>query len=120
MGLFAPVVGSLVDRLGSRTLIFLGTIVVGFGLILLSRTQSLALVYCSFLIIAFGAGGCALMVTTSLVVNWFRKKVSIALRGIIGPTLAGWTFDTRGTCHRVWFALSGLNALALWLIMKMR
>jgi MFS transporter, OFA family, oxalate/formate antiporter len=79
MGLFAPIVGFLVDRFGSRTLILVGTIVVGFGLILLSSTQSLAMFYGSFLIIAFGAGGCALLVTMSVVANWFRKKVSIAL-----------------------------------------
>jgi len=79
MGLFAPIVGFLVDRFGSRTLILVGAIVVGFGLILLSLTQSLAMFYVSFLIIAFGAGGCALLVTMSVVVNWFRKKVSIAL-----------------------------------------
>jgi len=79
MGLFGPIVGFLVDRFGSRSLIFLGTIVVGFGLILLSCTQSLAMFYGSFLLIAFGAGGCALLVTMSVVVNWFRKKVSIAL-----------------------------------------
>jgi OFA family oxalate/formate antiporter-like MFS transporter len=79
MGLFAPIVGFLVDRFGSRTLILLGTIVIGFGLILLSLTQSLAMFYVSFLIIAFGAGGCALLVTMSVVVNWFRKRVSIAL-----------------------------------------
>jgi len=79
MGLFGPIVGFLVDRFGSRSLIFLGTIVVGLGLILLSCTQSLAMFYASFLLIAFGAGGCALLVTMSVVVNWFRKKVGIAL-----------------------------------------
>lgn len=79
MGIFAPMVGFLVDRFGSRRLIFLGTIIVGFGLILLSRTQSLAMFYGSFLIIAFGAGGCALVVIMSAVANWFRKKVGIAL-----------------------------------------
>ncbi len=31
MGLFAPVVGFLVDRFGSRKLVFLGIIVIGFG-----------------------------------------------------------------------------------------
>jgi MFS family permease len=77
--IFGPIVGFLVDRFGSRRLILLGTIVVGFGLILLSRTQSLAMFYCSFLLIAFGAGGCALVVTMSVVANWFRKRVGIAL-----------------------------------------
>src|SRR3990172_3169836 len=36
-GVLAPVVGYLVDRLGPRKLVFFGTTVVGFGLILLSR-----------------------------------------------------------------------------------
>jgi OFA family oxalate/formate antiporter-like MFS transporter len=79
MGLFGPIVGFLVDRFGSRALIFWGMIIVGFGLILLSHTRSLATFYCSFLLIAFGAGGCALIVTMSVVANWFRKRVGIAL-----------------------------------------
>jgi len=79
MGLFAPVIGFLVDRFGSRKLIFLGTITVGFGLILFSRTQSLAMFYGSSLLIAFGAGGCAVVVTMAAVANWFHRKVGIAL-----------------------------------------
>ena len=79
MGIFAPLVGFLVDRFGSRKLIFWGTITVGFGLILLSHTQSLAMFYVSFLLIAFGAGGCAAVVTMAAVANWFHKNVGIAL-----------------------------------------
>ena len=79
MGIFAPLVGFLVDRFGSRRLIFWGMITVGFGLILLSRTQSLAMFYGSFLLIAFGAGGCAMVVTMAAVANWFHKNVGIAL-----------------------------------------
>ena len=79
MGIFAPLVGFLVDRFGSRKLIFWGTITVGFGLILLSRTQSLAMFYGSFLLIAFGAGGCTMVVTMAAVANWFHKNVGIAL-----------------------------------------
>ena len=79
MGIFAPFVGFLVDRFGSRKLIFWGTITAGFGLIFLSRTQSLAMFYGSFLLIAFGAGGCAMVVTMAAVANWFHKNVGIAL-----------------------------------------
>ena len=79
MGIFAPLVGFLVDRFGSRKLIFWGMITVGFGLILLSRTQSLAMFYGSFLLIAFGAGGCAMVVTMAAVANWFHKNVGVAL-----------------------------------------
>ena len=83
MGLFAPLVGFLVDRFGSRKLIFWGTIAVGFGLFLLSFTQSLAMFYSSFLLIAFGAGGCSSVVTMTAVANWFQRKVGVAL-GVVG------------------------------------
>jgi OFA family oxalate/formate antiporter-like MFS transporter len=79
MGIFAPLIGFLVDRFGSRNLILCGTITVGFGLILLSLTQSLAMFYGSFLFIAFGAGGCASVVIMTVVANWFHKNVGIAL-----------------------------------------
>jgi len=83
MGLFAPLVGFLVDRFGSRKLILWGTITVGFGLFLLSFTQSLAMFYGSFLLIAFGAGGCSSVVTMTVVANWFQRKVGVAL-GVVG------------------------------------
>jgi MFS family permease len=79
MGIFAPMVGFLVDRFGSRKLIFCGVIVVGFGLILLSTTQSLAMFYGAFLLLALGGGGVANMVTITVVANWFRKKLGLAL-----------------------------------------
>jgi len=79
MGIFAPLIGFLVDRFGARKLGFCGTITVGLGLILLSFTQSLAMFYASFLLIAFGAGGCASVVFMTVVANWFHKNVGIAL-----------------------------------------
>jgi OFA family oxalate/formate antiporter-like MFS transporter len=83
MGIFSPMVGFIADRFGSRKLILYGTITLGFGLILLSMTQSLAMFYGSFLLIAFGAGGCTVVVTMTAVANWFHKKVGIAL-GVMG------------------------------------
>jgi len=79
MGIFAPLVGFLVDRFGARRLAFCGTITVGLGLILLSLTQSLAMFYASFLLIGFGAGGCASVVFMTAVANWFHRNVGIAL-----------------------------------------
>ena len=79
VGIFAPVIGFLVDRFGPRKLMFWGAITVGFGLILLSLTQSLAMFYGSFLLVAFGAGGCTSVVVTTAVANWFHRKVGRAL-----------------------------------------
>ena len=79
MGLFAPLIGFLVDRLGSRKVIFSGVITVCLGLFLLSLTRSLAMFYGAFLLLAFGSGGCTSVVTMSVVANWFDKNVGKAL-----------------------------------------
>jgi MFS family permease len=78
MGVFAPLAGFLVDRFGSRRLILYGVICVGFGLILLSYTQSLVMFYGASLLIGFGAGGCATVVTMVAVANWFKKNIGKA------------------------------------------
>jgi len=79
MGIFAPLVGLLVDRYGSRKIAFSGTLFVGLGLVMLSLTRSLTMFYGSFLLIAFGAGGCVSVVTMTVVANWFRRRIGIAL-----------------------------------------
>ena len=79
MGIFAPFIGFLVDRFGSRKLILCGTITVGFALIFLSVTKSLAMFYGSFLLLSFGAGGCLSVVLMTVVANWFKKNLGKAL-----------------------------------------
>ena len=85
VGLLAPFVGILVDRFGSRKLVFSGVLVLGFGNILLGFTQSLAMFYGAIILIAFGAGGCTSVVTMTAVANWFDKNVGKA----IGVTASG-------------------------------
>jgi MFS family permease len=79
MGILAPLVGVLVDRLGSRKLMLAGSIIIGVGLLALSLTRSLAMFYAAFLLIAFGAGGCTSVVTMTVVANWFQKNIGLAL-----------------------------------------
>jgi MFS family permease len=79
MGIFAPIVGFLVDRFGSRKLLLGGTIIIGIGLVVLSFTQSLLMFYLCFLLIALGAGGCTSVVTMTAVATWFKKNVGLAL-----------------------------------------
>ncbi len=119
MGFIAPLVGFLVDRFGSRKLILYGTITVGLGLIFLSLTQSLAMFYGSFLLVAFGAGGCTVVVTMSAVANWFHKKVGIALgvmasgvgaSGFFVPLIV-WLIDVYG--WRTTLIILGLGMWAL-------
>lgn len=79
MGFLAPIVGFLVGRVGSRKLIFWGMITIGFGLILLSFTKSLPMFYASFLLVAFGSGGCTAVVLMNVVATWFNRNVGKAL-----------------------------------------
>jgi sugar phosphate permease len=79
MGIMSPLIGFLVDRFGSRKLMFFGVITVGLGLILLGFTRSLPMFYCAILLISFGSGGCTSVVTMTVVANWFRRNLGKAL-----------------------------------------
>ena len=82
MGLLAPLAGFLVDRWGPRRLVFGGSILVGLGLLALSRVSSLGMFYLAFALIAIGMSACMGTVLITVVANWFRRKAGIAI-GIV-------------------------------------
>jgi len=82
LGLLAPLAGFLVDRWGPRRLVFGGSILVGLGLLALSRVSSLGMFYLAFVLIAIGMSACMGTVLITAVANWFRKKAGIAI-GIV-------------------------------------
>jgi MFS family permease len=88
-GLLAPLVGILVDHWGSRRLLLGGTIISTLGLILLSRTTSLAMFYGAFLLLAVGMSICSSTVLMTAVANWFRRKIGIAT----GIMVSGYGFS---------------------------
>jgi len=56
---------------------------------------------------------------------YFGKMIGIvmgsaSIGGIIGPTLAGWAFDTIGSYTLVWYGLCGISGAAIFLIMKIK
>jgi sugar phosphate permease len=79
MGIFAPIMGFFVDRLGPKRVVLFGVVAVGLGLISLSFANSLAMFYGGFLLLTFGAGGCTVLVGMSAVANWFQKDIGKAL-----------------------------------------
>lgn len=118
MGILAPLVGFLVDRFGSRRLLLLGVIVVGCGIMLLGFTHSLPMFYASFLLIAFGAGGCTSVVTMTAVANWFDKNVGKAMgvmasgfgaSGLMVPLIV-WLIATYG-----WRKTTLILGLGMWI-----
>jgi len=79
IGMLAPVTGFLVDRFGSKKLIFSGALIVGSGLVLLARTNSLLMFYSAFIVIAFGTSACSSTVLMTAVAHWFRRNVGKAM-----------------------------------------
>jgi MFS family permease len=119
MGLLSPLVGILVDRFGSRKLLLSGILVLGFGIILLGFTQSLAMFYGASILIAFGAGGCTSVVTMTAVANWFDKNVGKAMgvtasgfgaSGLIIPLIV-WMIAVLG-----WRMTSIILGIGMWII----
>jgi cyanate permease len=45
---------------------------------------------------------------------------SASIGGIVGPTLAGWVFDTTADYRIMWFALCGLSLATTALIARIR
>ena len=82
VGLFAPIVGILCDRFGTRRLLFYGVFTMGLGLILFSLTSSLTTFYCASVVFSLGLSTCNDPVIVPAVANWFRKDMGKAL-GII-------------------------------------
>ena len=82
LGLFAPVMGFLVDRFGPRRLLLGGTFTIGAGCLLISQVQSLAMFYGAFVLLAIGLSACVGTVMSSAAANWFRMNVGKAL-GVI-------------------------------------
>ncbi|MBU2608406.1 MAG: MFS transporter [Chloroflexi bacterium] len=119
IGLLAPVVGLLVDRWGPRRLMFIGALLAGSGLILLSRVNSLPMFYVAFFVISLGMSASSSTVLMTGVANWFHQRVSLVagitisgfgLGGLLVPVIVGLIdiFDWR-TAMVIW----GLGAWAL-------
>jgi MFS family permease len=88
-GLLAPIVGFLFDRWGPRKLIFAGAIIMGLGLLLLSRANSLVMFYASFILMSAAISVSIGVVPMTLVGNWFRKRVSLATGIVASGSAAG-------------------------------
>jgi MFS family permease len=81
-GLTAPLVGFIVDRWGSRKLIF-GVVILGCaGLVLLSRATTLGMFYTAFILISLGYSACSGTAMLAAVITWFHQNTAMAI-GIV-------------------------------------
>ena len=96
VGIMAPLVGFLMDKVGVRKIIIFGMVVSGLGLLLMSRTNSLLFFYGAFILLSIGTSCGIGMGQYVAVANWFSKKrtwamgimsAGYAFSGIAGPVL---------------------------------
>jgi sugar phosphate permease len=78
-GIAAPIVGFMVDRVGSRILMSVGVVIVALGFVLLSRIESLWTFYGAVIVIAIGMSACAGPVGMVAIAHWFKRRRGRAL-----------------------------------------
>ncbi len=78
-GIAAPVVGFLVDRVGSRRLMMIGVVLVALGFVLLSQVETLWAFYGAIVVIAIGMSATGGPVGMVAIAHWFRRQRGKAL-----------------------------------------
>jgi MFS family permease len=79
MGLAAPFIGRLLDRIGAKPAMASGAAIVGLCTMLLSRTQSLPWFYSMFVASGIGQGAATIIPISLVISNWFSAKRGKAL-----------------------------------------
>jgi sugar phosphate permease len=102
--ILGPVLGWFIDRFGPQGMIRVGVFVFGFGLMLLSQTETLLSFYGAFLVVALGSSLCGFFPVNVALINWFERwraralssmSIGLALGGISVPLVA-WSLQTFG------------------------
>jgi len=78
-GFVQPIVGFFVDRIGPRKCVFLGVLLTGAALLLMSRVDSLPSFYGTFLLLALGGTAALGIPQYTAIANWFRRRRSLAM-----------------------------------------
>jgi len=121
--------GWLGDIFEQRYVMMAAFLSMGAGMFMLAHFTGSMLSYCFLIPFSAGFGGITVLRVTMLRAyfgrNGFGKMIGIimgcaSIGGVIGPTLAGWIFDTVGTYHLLWLWFSGSIFLAILLIFLMK
>jgi MFS family permease len=84
-GILGPIQGWLIQRFGPRTVVRVGVVIAGIGLMLLAKVENLWQFYGAFGLIALGSALGGFLAVFSTLANWFVKQRSRA----IGISMAG-------------------------------
>jgi OFA family oxalate/formate antiporter-like MFS transporter len=101
----------------------------GLGMLAFCYVQVTGVVFLFLLLFAPGYGG-GMVIRGAILREYFGrdsfgKMIGIlmgfgSIGGILGPTLAGWAFDTLGSYHIIWLVFCGIIGLAIGLMLRIR
>lgn len=84
-GVMGMIVGRQIDKFGPRSLLVIGSTIVGLGLLLLSRISQLWHLYAVYFLMSLGWSCSSVLVISTLITNWFISKRGVAM----GLTMTG-------------------------------
>ena len=115
-GVACPIIGTLVDRFGSRIVIMIGAVMGGAGFASIYLTDSIFKLYIYYsLLMSVGIAATALVPCNAVIARWFVKKRStatglvsagMAVGAFIFVNLAQWMIKTYG--WRMSFVIMGI------------
>ena len=77
--IIGPLMGYLIDKLGSRRMVFIGMVITGLGFLLFSRTGSIFTFYLSYGMIMLGTAAGTWLPYMTVVNRWFVRKRGMAM-----------------------------------------
>jgi MFS family permease len=118
------------DAFEKRKILAVAYVLMSLGLVVFSILGNGSWTLVVFLMLFAPGFGGAMTMRASLIREYFGTLAYGKIMGlsmgigstaaIIGPTLAGWTFDTTGSYRPLWMSYIGLSLIAIWLLLKIK
>jgi sugar phosphate permease len=77
--LSGPIAGYLVDRMGTRFMVFTGLLILAAGFFLFSRVENLWMFYLAYFIMSVGQGQAGWLTVMTLLNHWFARNRGMAM-----------------------------------------
>ena len=121
--------GWLGDVYDKRYTMAVAICLMGIGLLVFCCVQQRWVIF--FFLPLFSMGGWGSMILARTIQREYFGRESFgkilgmimgfaSIGGIIGPTLAGWVFDTLGSYQFIWLAFCGFSGLSILLILRIK
>ncbi len=88
-GLTAPFAGYFIQKYNLKTLMLIGCVILGGGLLIHSQATTVEMIYAARILFGIALGFVGVLINTVLVSNWFRRKRGTALGIVLTGTSIG-------------------------------